>query len=62
MKKKKLLEMRAAKQKRMKEILEAATNEERALNTEERDEFGTLEEEITFCTECGKQRPPIGCK
>lgn len=46
MKKKKLLEMRAAKQKRMKEILEAATNEERALNTEERDEFGTLEEEI----------------
>lgn len=46
MKKKKLLEMRASKQKRMKEILEAATNEERALNTEERDEFGTLEEEI----------------
>ena len=36
MKKKKLLEMRAAKQKRMKENLEAATNEERALNTEER--------------------------
>lgn len=43
---KKLMETRASKQQLMKQLLEGATTEERAMNTEEREKFDTLEAEI----------------
>ncbi|HJJ78873.1 MAG TPA: phage major capsid protein [Methanocorpusculum sp.] len=43
---KKLLETRAIKQEEMKKLLEGANAEERAMNTEEREQFDKLEEEI----------------
>lgn len=43
---KKYLEMRAAKQAEMKEILDKANVEERAMNTEEQEKFTALEKEI----------------
>ena len=46
MKLKKLMELREAKQKEMKELLAKANTEERALNTEERQSFDALEAEI----------------
>lgn len=43
---KKLLEQREAKQKEMKQLLETAETEERALKKEEAEKFGKLEEEV----------------
>lgn len=43
---KKLMEARAAKQEAMKALLNGAATEERAMNTEERTQFDTLETEI----------------
>ena len=46
MKLKKLMEARASKQEAMKKLLETASTEERAMNTEERQQFDALENEI----------------